>query len=243
MSNAEAVNDGRWWSQALPFWVSAEQQGQHAAAMFWPGSQAEIAGVRPSRWMTFDKEMTSNARVDSCCRGWTIPRRPELRLLDPLFRRGRHRGPPPRTGLAATESGHRRGRSGHRPAGRGPEGARALRDHRHRRRRRPRHGPVPAQTLDAGRPDRRLQGSGGQHRRRGQRHARAGAGEGLCRKRVPEASSAPDLLAKGEIPKRFHYGRNPRVPAIVCLSEKGWYTTTRRQARQVGRQDGGAARL
>ena len=30
--------DPAWWSQAKPFWVSVEQQGKRAAAMFWPGS-------------------------------------------------------------------------------------------------------------------------------------------------------------------------------------------------------------
>jgi predicted AlkP superfamily pyrophosphatase or phosphodiesterase len=27
---------------------------------------------------------------------------------------------------------------------------------------------------------------------------------------------------KGEVPERFHYGKNPRVPPFVCLAEVGW---------------------
>ena len=27
---------------------------------------------------------------------------------------------------------------------------------------------------------------------------------------------------KAEVPERFHYGRNPRVPAILCMPETGW---------------------
>jgi predicted AlkP superfamily pyrophosphatase or phosphodiesterase len=27
---------------------------------------------------------------------------------------------------------------------------------------------------------------------------------------------------KGDIPQRFHYGANPRVPAILCLADPGW---------------------
>ena len=27
---------------------------------------------------------------------------------------------------------------------------------------------------------------------------------------------------KGEIPARFHYGSNPRIPAIFCLAQTGW---------------------
>ena len=32
---------------------------------------------------------------------------------------------------------------------------------------------------------------------------------------------------KADIPARFHYGKNPRVPAIFCLPETGWEITTR----------------
>ena len=53
-----------WWSQAKPFWVTAQQQGKRAAAMFWPGSEVEIDGGRPSRWVKFDATMPGEARVD-----------------------------------------------------------------------------------------------------------------------------------------------------------------------------------
>src|SRR3990167_5079078 len=53
-----------WWSQAKPFWVTAQRQGKRAAAMFWPGSEVEIDGVRPSRWVKFDATMSGEARVD-----------------------------------------------------------------------------------------------------------------------------------------------------------------------------------
>ena len=29
-----------------------------------------------------------------------------------------------------------------------------------------------------------------------------------------------------EIPARFHYGTNPRIPAVVVLAEEGWNITT-----------------
>jgi predicted AlkP superfamily pyrophosphatase or phosphodiesterase len=35
-----------------------------------------------------------------------------------------------------------------------------------------------------------------------------------------------------DIPSRFHYGGNPRVPPIVCLAQAGWLITTHQaQAR------------
>jgi len=32
---------------------------------------------------------------------------------------------------------------------------------------------------------------------------------------------------KADIPARLHYGRNPRVPDVICLAEVGWLVETR----------------
>ncbi|MDC7682302.1 ectonucleotide pyrophosphatase/phosphodiesterase [Asticcacaulis sp. BYS171W] len=54
LSNNEAVTDGFWWNDAKPFWVSAREQGMVVATMFWPGSEAEIHGLRPSLYSKFE---------------------------------------------------------------------------------------------------------------------------------------------------------------------------------------------
>jgi predicted AlkP superfamily pyrophosphatase or phosphodiesterase len=36
---------------------------------------------------------------------------------------------------------------------------------------------------------------------------------------------------KNEIPTRLRYGRNPRVPPLVCLSDVGWIITTREEMK------------
>ena len=41
------VLDGKWY-EAEPIWVTAEKQDQTAMTMFWPASEAEIMGVRPT---------------------------------------------------------------------------------------------------------------------------------------------------------------------------------------------------
>src|SRR5579883_2776201 len=64
ISNRKAVGDERWWDEATPLWVSVQQQGGHAATMFWPGSEAPIHGVRPDHWFPFDERMTADQRVD-----------------------------------------------------------------------------------------------------------------------------------------------------------------------------------
>lgn len=57
------ITDPAWWG-GEPVWVSAEKQGLHAAAMFWPGSDVAIAGVRPTQWQMFDARITPDQRVD-----------------------------------------------------------------------------------------------------------------------------------------------------------------------------------
>ena len=44
MSKPDEVRDPMWWG-GEPIWVTAQRQGQSAAAMFWPGSEAPIGGV------------------------------------------------------------------------------------------------------------------------------------------------------------------------------------------------------
>jgi predicted AlkP superfamily pyrophosphatase or phosphodiesterase len=64
MSNEAAVEDGRWWGEAEPIWVSAEKAGIFTGTMFWPGSEAEIHGVRPHYSAHYEMAMPSDARVD-----------------------------------------------------------------------------------------------------------------------------------------------------------------------------------
>ncbi len=62
MSSATA-KDSRWWG-GEPLWVTAEKQGQAAASMFWPGSEVEIDGVRPSYWKPYEDALPNRERVN-----------------------------------------------------------------------------------------------------------------------------------------------------------------------------------
>src|SRR5579864_3038651 len=55
ISDAKAVTDGTWYS-GVPLWSLAESQGMRAACIFWPGSEAEIAGHRPTWYAHFDSK-------------------------------------------------------------------------------------------------------------------------------------------------------------------------------------------
>lgn len=72
--------DGTWWDDATPLWVSAERAGLKTATLFWPGSEAEIRGVRPSRYLPFDQTVTSSARADRLL-AWIDEGRPAFATL------------------------------------------------------------------------------------------------------------------------------------------------------------------
>ena len=55
LSNREAVGNGAWWG-GEPIWVTAEKAGLPTATLFWPGSEADIQGVRPTRWKAYDEK-------------------------------------------------------------------------------------------------------------------------------------------------------------------------------------------
>src|SRR5580704_11287724 len=58
-----AETDGTWYG-GTPLWVLAEQQGMRAACFFWPGSEADIQGVRPAYYMKYDTKFPNRARVE-----------------------------------------------------------------------------------------------------------------------------------------------------------------------------------
>jgi alkaline phosphatase D len=68
ISDGAAVSDGSWYS-GTPLWSLAEGQGMRTACLFWPGSEAEIAGHRPTWYAKFDSktegtDAVQQARID-----------------------------------------------------------------------------------------------------------------------------------------------------------------------------------
>ncbi len=72
----QSNSDGSWYS-GTPLWVLAEQQGMRSACLFWPGSEAEIQGKRPSYYLHFDDKLDDEKRVDQIVAWLKLP--PELR--------------------------------------------------------------------------------------------------------------------------------------------------------------------
>ena len=228
-----------WWSQAKPFWVSAEQQGKRAAAMYWPGSEVEIDGVRPSRWLKFDAEMPGDARVDQVL-SWLdsadgAPIAFSTLYFDIVDTQGHHYGPDSPEVRAAAASVDA-------ALGRLVEGLKArgrfettdiviVADHG--------MAPLPAahrvvldELVDVSKIQLVTTGAVTAFSPR--------AGERKAVEKAFLSKPLPHMTCwrKSRIPARFHYGRNPRVPAIVCLSETGWYTTTLAAKQKPSAWDG-----
>ncbi len=82
LGKREEVQNSRWWL-GEPIWVTAEKQGQKAGAFFFPGTEAEIAGFRPTFWNTYDGKIPNKTRVETIL-GWLdlpVAERPTIYTL------------------------------------------------------------------------------------------------------------------------------------------------------------------
>ncbi len=82
LGDTTVVRDGRWYG-GEPIWVTAERQGLRTASYFWVGSEAEIDGVRPTYYKTYDGSVPYEARVDTVLHWLSLPlpERPRLVML------------------------------------------------------------------------------------------------------------------------------------------------------------------
>jgi len=224
MGARDQVQDGFWWDGGEPVWVTAEKAGVKTATMFWPGSEAEIHGVRPSVWSIYEEALPYADRVDRLL-GWLdLPKAERPRFMTLYFEavdtQGHRFGPDSPELNAAIErvdaalaqlvAGLKaRGLyarinlvvvADHGMAETSPERVVFLDD------------VTPLDTVTV-------------------------VTAGWTTSLIPLTPAAETALVgkhphfecwrKGEMPARFHYGTNARIPPIICLSETGWVVTTR----------------
>ena len=72
IGDSKLVTDGSWYS-GVPLWSLAESQGMRSACYFWPGSEAEIAGERPTDYLKFDNQVDETARIDQVIAWLKLP--------------------------------------------------------------------------------------------------------------------------------------------------------------------------
>ncbi len=220
MSNADAVTDGYWWSGALPVWDSVVKSGGRSAVEFWPGSEATVEGLHPTYFSHFDYHVTNEQRVDQVLAWMDLPadQRPGLYLLyfDIVDHQGHDFGPDSQQvtdAAAQVDSAIGRLREGlkargvtpniivvadHGMAAISPDRAYFLEDY------------IPADSYDAvvTGPEAEINPKPGR--------------EADVEKLTHMHFDHMQCWDKANIPARLHYGKNPRIPAIVCLGDPGW---------------------
>jgi len=231
LSNREAVGDGHWWG-GEPVWVTAERAGLPTATLSWPGSEAEIQGIRPTRWHLFDGERPIPKRVEMVLDWLSEPDTTRPRLATLYFEHpdsaGHHHGPhSPEVRAAMREVDAAIG---------------TLVDGLQTREILDRvnivivsdHGmaEVPISQIIAtedmvptGKAD--IVSAGqviGVQPHPGQEQEVAAAMLG--------AHAQYQCWNKGELPAHWNYGQHPRVPAIICQMHEGWDALPRRFVEQ-----------
>jgi predicted AlkP superfamily pyrophosphatase or phosphodiesterase len=239
LSNRDVQQDTRWWG-GEPLWVTAERQGRIAATMFWPGSDVEIAGDRPTHWRLFDNELPDAARVDQLLE-WLKqpePRRPTFLTLyfSAVDTEGHDAGPDSRE---TREAAHRIDQALDRlVAGVGALGLTTrlhyviVSD----------HGMAPLSPertivlddyLDVSRVDlvdvSPILGI----------NPRASSSDEIYRA-LKNKHRALQVYRRHELPDEFRLRGHPRLAEVVGIADDGWHLTTRAQlARDKGRVPGG----
>ncbi|KLD77882.1 alkaline phosphatase family protein [Xanthomonas hyacinthi] len=236
LSDRDAAGDGRWWG-GEPIWVGAEKAGLHAATWAWPGSEAAIQGVRPSRRQAFDEHIAPNARVEQAL-GWLDDSSaPHPQLLTLYFEQvdeaGHEFGPQSAQYARAVEQvdaaiGHlldglaRRGQLDR-------TNLIVVSDHG--------MATVPAQQVVVVEDMVSMQEA---------EVVSYGQSIGIAPRPGQEARVEAKLLGahpqydcwrKAELPPRWHYGSHPRIPPIVCQMHEGWDALPAERAAEKSHTD------
>jgi alkaline phosphatase D len=96
LSTPSTVTDGSWYS-GVPLWSLAESQGMRSACLFWPGSEAKIAGFRPSWYAHFDAKTEATnaveqARIDNAVALLHLPATERPHLITIYYSEPDHQG-------------------------------------------------------------------------------------------------------------------------------------------------------
>lgn len=226
LGNRRAVGDHRWWDGGEPIWVTADKHGLKTATLFWPGSSARIHGHRPDHWLPYDGQLTPRQRVRRLLHWLDLPpgQRPDFMTLyfDRLDHAGHEYGPHSRQVNATM---HR------------IDAAIGLLVNGLRKRGLYRHMNIIV-VSDHGMASSPARKTILLDKRIDMRHVKVvsmGELATLSPRRGHRKEIRRALLRrhrhmrcwdKHHIPARFHYGRNRRVPPIVCSPQTGWTIST-----------------
>lgn len=220
-----ATLDRFWWDEAEPIWVTAENAGIRTATMFWPGSNAPVHGTYPSDWQQFAKDMPETNRIAAIVDWLRRPAatRPQLLTLyiDSVDTAGHRHGPDSAEVRAAMRGVDARiGELLDALAGLGqPVNLIVASD----------HGMAPidaSRTIDLAAQvplDAITVVEDGPYAAFDALPEREAAVRAAIARRVPHMQ----CWDKAALPARLAYGRNPRVPAFICIADSGWTILSR----------------
>ena len=227
VENREAVRNPAWWEGGEPLWVSVEKAGYKSATWSWPGSEAPIHGLQAQQRHPYDDSVPLPERMQQVL-SW-------LEGAPDAFK--------PRFVAAYMEHVDK---AGHKYGPDSPEYAAALRQ----------VDAAIGLLIDGMTADGSLDNTnivvvsdhGMATVKQDQvitpadmiapeiaRAVSIGQSIGFAPQPGKQAEAEKVLLGrhahyecwnKAQLPTRWHYGQNPRVPAIVCQMDEGWDVVT-----------------
>lgn len=84
MGNRKEVANPRWWG-GEPIWVTAQKQGQIAASFFFVGTETKIDGEQPAFWRKYDGGVPPQMRVDKVLSWLDLPRKERPTMITLYF--------------------------------------------------------------------------------------------------------------------------------------------------------------
>jgi predicted AlkP superfamily pyrophosphatase or phosphodiesterase len=84
MSKRQLVGDGSWYG-GTPIWVQAEKEGMVSASFFFVGSEADIQGIRPTYWYSYDGGIPEMRRVQQALDWLRLPAQVRPHLITMYF--------------------------------------------------------------------------------------------------------------------------------------------------------------
>jgi predicted AlkP superfamily pyrophosphatase or phosphodiesterase len=220
-----------------PIWVTAQKQGVTTASFFWVGSEAPVMGMQPSYWKKYDTNVTFEERIDTIVKwlSYSESKRPELVTLyfDEPDATSHDFGPvSTETGLVVNHLdsllGVLRAKISKLPISK-KVNLIILSDHGMSQLSKEKYI-----NLKSVVPDRMISSTWG-----GNPVILIKPAEGKSDSILYLINKTKGVKAwkKENLPLRWHYGSNPRIPQIVAVADSAWYLGTR---PLVGTLSGGA---
>jgi len=228
ISDDAAVTDARWWG-GEPLWVAAQRQGQIAAAFFWPGTEAAIAGVRPRYWKRYDVRVPDSTRVRQVLDWLALPEPERPTFVTLYFSAVDHAGhdsgpdsPEVAARVLQVDSAIGGLLEGLQALGRSTVNVIVVSDHGMAR-----TTPDSVIALDAYVSRRLLQRVTGGSPVMGlwPLPGMLDSAYRSLRGRHPHLS----VWKRAEVPERFHYRDHRRIPPLIALADVGWSLAVTRQ--------------